>query len=186
MEQAGRWSLIQHTSDNNADVAQQRKSLEKVARRLLRLYGVVFRRLADRESLVPAWWELVRVLRLMEARGEVRGGRFVEGVYGEQYALPEAVNLLRRVRRESKNGRLISISAADPLNLTGILTHDKRVPAIYSNRILFQDGKVIGFKEGKEIRFIGDDIKNEWLLKNTLIQRRISPKLRAYLGKGIL
>ena len=186
MEQAGRWSLIQHEQVSNEDVTLQRKNLEKVARILLKRYGVVFRKLADRESLVPAWWELVRVLRLMEARGEVRGGRFVEGVYGEQYALPEAVNLLRRVRKEAKNGKLVSISAADPLNLTGILTHEKRVPAIYSNRILFHDGIVIGTKEGKDIRMTGGGTKNEWLLKNTLIQRRVSPKLRAYLGKGIL
>jgi len=187
MEQAGRWSLIQHEkTEESKDLTQQRKNLEKVARILLRRYGVVFRRLADRESLVPAWWELVRVLRLMEARGEVRGGRFVEGVYGEQYALPEAVNLLRRVRKEAKNGKFISISAADPLNLTGILMLEKRIPAIYSNRILFEDGKVIGFKEGRDIKFTGATGRNEWLLKNALIQRRVSPRLRAYLGKGIL
>lgn len=187
MEHAGRWSLIQHEEEASEDAAQKRKRLESVARVLLRRYGVVFRRLADRESLAPAWWKLVRVLRLMEARGEVRGGRFVHGVYGEQYALPEAVNLLRRVRREEKKGTLISISAADPLNLTGILTTEKRVPAIYSNRILFQDGKVVALKEGKEISII-DEAGNEdsWRLKNALIQRKISPKLRAYLGKGIL
>jgi len=187
MEQAGRWSLIQPEPELAEDASQKRKNLEKVAKILLKRYGVVFRKLADRENLVPAWWELVRVLRLMEARGEVRGGRFVEGVYGEQYALPEAINLLRRVRKEVKTGKLVSISAADPLNLTGILTHEKRVPSIYTNRILFEDGKIIGIKEGKDVRFLrekGDS--DEWCLKNALIQRRVSPKLRAYLGKGIL
>ncbi|MDZ4844479.1 MAG: DEAD/DEAH box helicase [Chitinophagales bacterium] len=187
MEHAGRWSLIQHEEETSEDALQKRKRLEAVARILLRRYGVVFRRLADRESLAPAWWELVRVLRMMEARGEVRGGRFVQGVYGEQYALPEAVNLLRRVRREEKKGTLISISAADPLNLTGILTTEKRTPAIYTNRILFEDGKVVGVKEGKEITIVKEaENGDSWRLKNALIQRRISPRLRAYLGKGIL
>lgn len=186
MEQAGRWSLILHEKTEPEEATQHLKNLEKIAKILLRRYGVVFRRLADRESLVPAWWELVRVLRLMEARGEVRGGRFVEGIYGEQYALPEAVNLLRSVRREPRSGHLISISAADPLNLTGILTLEKRVPAIYSNRILFEDGKVIGIKEGKEIRLTAEAGRNEWRLRNALIQRRVSPRLRAYLGKGIV
>jgi len=186
MEHAGRWSLIQHEPETNEDAGEKRKRMEHIARILLRRYGVVFRRLADRESLVPAWWELVRVLRLMEARGEVRGGRFVQGVYGEQYALPEAVNLLRRVRREEKKGALISISAADPLNLTGILTAEKRVPAIYTNRILYQDGIVAGVKEGKEIRLNSETGRqDEWRFKNALIQKQVSPKLRAYLGKGI-
>ncbi len=187
MEHAGRWSLIQHENEAEEDTIQKRKNIESIARILLKRYGVVFRKLADRENLVPAWWELVRVLRLMEARGEVRGGRFVEGVYGEQYALPEAVNLLRRVRREGKTGKMISISAADPLNLTGIMTADKRVPGIYTNRILFLDGNVIAVKEGKEVKILSRDATlDEWKVKNALIQRRVSPKLRAYLGKGIL
>jgi ATP-dependent Lhr-like helicase len=86
---------------------------------LLRRYGVVFRDLLTRESVAPAWWELLRVFRRMEARGEIRGGRFVSGVAGEQYALPEAVEALRRPR-ESEDHWVI-LSAADPLNLTGIV-----------------------------------------------------------------
>ncbi len=186
MEQAGRWSLLQPAEQQPDDPIQKRKNLETFARILLKRYGVIFRKLAARENLSPAWWELVNVLRLMEARGEVRGGRFVDGVYGEQYALPEAVTLLRRVRKEAKKGILISLCAADPLNLTGILTPEKRVPAIYSNRLLFVDGVLAGIKEGKEIQlFTENETAEAWRLKNALIQKKISPKLRAYLGKGI-
>src|SRR5690606_4257332 len=98
---------------------------------LLERYGVLFRRLAERESFSPPWRELVKALRLMELRGEVRGGRFVDGVWGEQFALPEAVPGLRETRRRAKPGMLVSISAADPLNLTGIITPGKRVSSLY-------------------------------------------------------
>ncbi len=90
---------------------------------MLRRYGVVFWRLIEREAAwLPPWRDLLRVYRRLEARGEIRGGRFVAGVPGEQFALPEAVGLLREARRKPQNGTLISLSGADPLNLAGILT----------------------------------------------------------------
>ncbi|GIV35135.1 MAG: ATP-dependent DNA helicase [Chitinophagales bacterium] len=187
MEQAGRWSLIDYNCEAaDTSPSGQRKKLETIIKILLKRYGIVFRRLAEREYLIPPWWELVRVLRLMEARGDVRGGRFVEGVYGEQYALPEAVSLLRKIRKEGKTGSLIAVSAADPLNLTGMVLPHKRVPAVYTNRLLFRDGRLIAVKEGKDIHIMEEsDPAAAWKIRNALIQRNVSPKLKAYLGKGM-
>jgi ATP-dependent Lhr-like helicase len=187
MEEAGRWSPIHYDATTADEIKPDRESLTVIARALLRRYGVVFRRLVDRESLAPSWRELVRVLRLLEARGEIRGGRFVEGVWGEQFALPEAVGKLRAVRRQAKKGELISISAADPLNLTGIMTPGKRVPSLFNNRILYRDGEPVAIKEGRELMFLIEfEMRERWHIRKTLIRRTISPKLRSYLGKGIV
>ncbi len=187
MEEAGRWSLIHYGTTTEDDIKTDGESLIVVARALLRRYGVVFRRLVDRENLVPPWRDLVRVFRILEARGEIRGGRFVEGVWGEQFALPEAVGKLRAIRRQPKTGELISISAADPVNLTGIITPGRRVPSLFNNRILYRDGEPVAIKEGKELRFLKEfGAEERWHIHKTLVQRRVSPKLRAYLGKGIV
>jgi ATP-dependent Lhr-like helicase len=186
MEQAGRWSLLKTNGELEEEHKLEGQTLQKIARVLLKRYGVVVRKLADRENLAPAWRDLVRIYRTMEARGEIRGGRFVDGVWGEQYALPEAVTKLRSMRKEQKNEKLISISAADPLNLTGILGPGKRVSALFSNRILYRDGIPIAVKEGKEIKFLKKfDDKEQWQIRTALIKREISPKLKAYLGKGV-
>jgi ATP-dependent Lhr-like helicase len=103
---------------------------EFLARRLLSRYGVVFRRVLDRERCPVPWRDLVRVYRLWELRGEVRGGRFVQRFAGEQYAVPEAVETMRRLRRSQRGaGQGIAVSPADPLNLDGILTPEPRVPS---------------------------------------------------------
>jgi ATP-dependent Lhr-like helicase len=163
LEKAGRWSLLREAEaepmprekqDGRASSAVAGKDMETLARVLLRRYGVVFRKLADRENLAPPWRDLVRVFRLLEARGEVRGGRFVEGFYGEQFALPEAVGLLRTLRRKEKTGELVSLSAADPANLQGILTPGPRVPGSRKNRVLFRDGLPIAALEGGEVRIL--------------------------------
>src|SRR6185295_12552095 len=107
---------------------------------LLRRYGVVFRRLLERESILPPWRDVLRAFRRMEARGDIRGGRFVAGFSGEQYALPEAVGLLRSIRKRAPADELVAVSGADPLNLIGILTPGPAVPALANNRILFRDG----------------------------------------------
>ncbi|TMP98533.1 MAG: hypothetical protein E6L09_11605, partial [Verrucomicrobia bacterium] len=127
------------------------QALESYARVLLRRYGVVFRRLLERESLKGSWFELGRIYRRLEARGEIRGGYFVSGVSGEQFALPEAVGLLRSLRKTKPSGELIALSAADPLNLVGILAPGPRVTAITSNRILLRDGLPIAALEGGQI-----------------------------------
>lgn len=165
---------------------KSKEDIKALAIVLLRRYGVLFRRLIERESFAPSWRELVRVLRLLELSGEVRGGRFVDGVWGEQFALPEAVAGLRQTRRTRKDGTLVSISAADPLNLTGIITPGKRVPSHYKNRVLYRDGIPAAVKEGGDVRLLSKfDGAEEWNLKAALVKRNFSPKLRAYLGKGV-
>jgi ATP-dependent Lhr-like helicase len=109
---SGRWTLLQ--------AATQRIDTEGFARRLLARWGVVFRDVIARESLAPRWRELLLVLRRMEARGEIRGGRFVAGFVGEQFALPEAVDALRAVRRTGESAQ-IRVGAYDPLSLAGII-----------------------------------------------------------------
>jgi ATP-dependent Lhr-like helicase len=104
---------------------------------------VIFRRLLERESFAVSWYELGRIYRRLEARGEIRGGYFVSGVSGEQFALPEAIASLRALRKSAPKNELIAISAADPLNLVGILSPGPRVSAIAANRILLRDGTPI-------------------------------------------
>src|SRR5205085_10024863 len=119
----GRWSCFRSTAlSTNSDEALH----EMAARQLLKRTGVVFRRTITREKLPVTWGSLTRIYRRMELRGEVRGGRFVAGFSGEQFALPGAVELLRRIRREPPRA-IVSVSAADPLNFQGILTPDERI-----------------------------------------------------------
>jgi ATP-dependent Lhr-like helicase len=143
----GRWSLIRPP----LPLEDGSQRVEQIARTLLTRYGVVFRKLLERESGLPPWRELLYVLRRLEARGEIRGGRFVQGFAGEHFALPEAVSLLREVRRKQDAEQLITISSADPLNLTGIITPGRRVAAQPGHRILYRDGKPIATRQGGEI-----------------------------------
>src|SRR4029453_7653329 len=116
------------------------ETVEQVARILLKRYGVVFKRLLEREGIAVPWRVLLRMYHRLEARGEIRGGRFVAGISGEQFALPEAVGMLRSIRREGAQESMISVSAADPLNLAGIITPGSRITAHTGNRILYHDG----------------------------------------------
>jgi ATP-dependent Lhr-like helicase len=149
MDSAGRWSLLPPYAPTSGE-----DEGETVAWTLLRRYGVVFRRVVERESSTPPWRELVRVYRRLEARGDIRGGRFVAGFSGEQYALPEAVESLRAVRRSAKSGLLVSVSAADPANLTGLVTPGERVPAVTSNRVLYRDGAPVARKVGDDVSLL--------------------------------
>ena len=114
---------------------------------LLKRYGVVFRELLSRESILPQWRELLYTFRRLEDRGEARGGRFVTGFGGEQFALPIAVESLRNFRRECENGAIedetLTVSAADPLNLAGILLPGERVPAISGRFVTFRNGVLV-------------------------------------------
>ncbi|KIY38673.1 ATP-dependent DNA helicase [Pseudomonas sp. 10-1B] len=135
MSHAGRWALLRRGS---VDEGQR---LEHIARALLRRYGVVCWRMLERESdVLPPWRELLRCYHRLEARGEIRGGRFIAGLAGEQFALPEAVGLLRQVRRREPDGALLVVSASDPLNLIGSLLPGAKVPAVTGNRLLYRDG----------------------------------------------
>jgi ATP-dependent Lhr-like helicase len=132
--------------------------VEAKARQLLRRYGILFPELLAREPMAPRWRELVRVLRRLEARGEIRGGRFVSGFIGEQFALPETIEALRASRKQEPNGRFITVSACDPLNLVGILSPGERVPAVLGNRIVFKDGVAMCSLESGNVV---DRIKND-------------------------
>ena len=129
---------------------------EAVARQLLLRYGILFPELLHRDSLAVRWRDLARVLRRLEARGEIRGGRFVTGFVGEQFALPEAADALRRWRDREPDGRLAIVSASDPLNLAGILTPGQRVAATPGNRLAFRNGVPIAAMEGTEFTALGN------------------------------
>ena len=148
---AGRWSAI----PSAASEPTRESAVETQAWSLLRRYGVVFRRLLARETNIADWRELTRIYRRLEARGEIRGGRFVTGVSGEQFALPDAVDRMREVRRTAPDGRLLVISAADPLNLAGIVTTGDRLRASRRNRIVFRDGVPLAGLEGEMVRELG-------------------------------
>lgn len=183
IEFAGRWSLIRKEpigQSNGADTAGRDSAVEKFARVLLRRYGVVFRRLLERESLAVSWYELGRVYRRWEARGEIRGGYFVGGVGGEQFALPEAIGLLRSVRRAAPRYQLITLSAADPLNLQGILTPGQKIGALTANRILFRDGLPLAALEAKEIRRFSENSLSDSEIETALRVGKLRPSLRPY------
>jgi len=145
---AGRWTAIAAV----APQARREEAIDAQARVLLRRYGVVFRCLLARESIAAPWRELARAYRRLEARGEIRGGRFVSGMSGEQFALPRAVERLREVRRTPPDGRLITISTADPLNLAGIMTAGDRIRAASRNRLVYREGVPLAVLEGEFVR----------------------------------
>jgi ATP-dependent helicase Lhr and Lhr-like helicase len=146
---------------------------EAIARTLLKRYGVVFRAMLVRENGLPPWRELVRVYRRLEARGEIRGGRFVAGFGGEQFAASDAVGRLRAVRKMEKVEEMVVLSAADPLNLVGILTPEARVPAIHTNRLLLQDGLPIAALEGGELRRLAATELSDDQLRAALARRSL-------------
>ena len=158
---AGRWSLLRNgvshqplvPATQHSEGITQNSQKEPVARQLLRRYGVVFRDLLARESLVLSWRDLLVAYRRMELKGEVRGGRFVSGFVGEQFALPEAVESLRAIRKGggSTGGTEVKLSACDPLNLAGIILPGPRVPAVPTNFIIFKDGIVARTVLGREV-----------------------------------
>ncbi len=157
----GRWSIVHRFQPEPSPIDEL---AERAAMQLLARYGVVFRDVVARESLTVPWREILRALRRQEARGVIRGGRFVAGFIGEQYALPEAVEGLRRTRREERTGEVIRINATDPLNLVGIITPGPRVPALHTNAVVFRDGLPIAVEEGKRIvprDGAGDDVLRE-------------------------
>jgi ATP-dependent Lhr-like helicase len=136
--------------------------------------------LLERESFALTWYELGRIYRRWEAHGEIRGGYFVGGVSGEQFALPEAIGLLRSIRKSSSNCELITLSAADPLNLQGILTPGARITAFTASRILFRDGLPVAALESGEIRKLSDENISDSEIENALRVGQLRPSLRPY------
>jgi len=156
LESAGRWSLLGEPPAGQAGSVGHDEGLTYLAHKLLQRYGVVFRDVCARETALPAWSDLLPVFRRLEARGEVRGGRFVSSRHGEQFALPEAVEGLQVVRRQRDDCEIV-ISAADPLNLVGILFPGSRIPSGLGRWIVFRRGVpvALGDREG-EMRLLGD------------------------------
>ncbi len=172
VESAGRWSLL--ANERNVDP-------EAIARTLLKRYGVVFRSMLQRETNLPPWRDMVRVYRRLEARGEIRGGRFVAGFGGEQFATSDAVGRLRAVRKMEKIGELVVLSGADPLNLVGILTPEARIPAIHTNRLLLRDGLPIAALEAGEVRRLAATELGDGELRGLLARRSLRRTLDQHL-----
>ena len=172
LQGAGRWALARSKRLTQKQATPNgSECVEHIARTLLRRYGVVFLRVLEREAAwLPRWGELLRVYRKLEARGEIRGGRFVAGFSGEQFALPEAVGRLREVRKQEERETLISLSGADPLNLVGILTPGPKLPALTGNRILYRDGLPIALLQSNQVQFLESlDPRSEGPIRMTLL-----------------
>jgi len=173
---AGRWALLRRTAapaanpqNNKVDNADL---VEHVAAVLLKRWGVVsWRLLAQEASWLPSWRELLRVWQRMEARGEIRGGRFIAGLSGEQFALPEAVSLLRSVRQKPHDGTLVAVSGADPLNLVGSVVAGERVPALTGARVLYRDGAPLATLVGGTFTALEPlDAAAEWAARTRLLR----------------
>ena len=170
IDSAGRWSLTRRAPSNEA--APDDEAIEHVARVLLGRYGVVCWRLLAREAAwLPPWRELLRVYRRLEARGEIRGGRFVAGLPGEQFALPEAIALLRKARQTPAEARLVCLSAVDPLNQLGSALAGDKVPALAGNRVLYRDGVPVATLVAGEFRALpGLAAEDEWTARTALLR----------------
>jgi ATP-dependent helicase Lhr and Lhr-like helicase len=179
MEDAGRWALAHRARAASAAPEAASEAVEHVARRLLLRYGVVFWRLLEREAdWLPPWRDLLRVYRRLEARGEIRGGRFVAGFSGEQFALPDAVAMLREIRRQPASDAWISLSGADPLNLMGILTPGPKLAALTGNRALYRDGLPIALLAGGEVHFLETlDAGQQWQARKALLRGAVPAPL---------
>jgi ATP-dependent Lhr-like helicase len=174
IEAAGRWSLVRPailsspaqarspadqdkptTAPQSSLRSSEGDELEHIARTLLRRYGVVFWKLLEREApWLPSWRELLRVYHRLEARGEIRGGRFVEGLVGEQFALPEAIGPLRSVRQRPNEGLRVTVSGSDPLNLVGTVLAGDKLPALAGTRVLYEDGVAVAALVANKPQFL--------------------------------
>ncbi|HEY5810987.1 MAG TPA: hypothetical protein VIT67_23650, partial [Povalibacter sp.] len=201
MQDAGRWALVRRGHEardiglgaesrtpgaDSRSLAQapnpeprDADAIEHLCRTLLRRWGVVFWKLLQREAdWLPPWRQILSCLRRLEARGEIRGGRFIAGFSGEQFALPEAIGMLRDARRKPDSKEYVSLSAADPLNLIGIATPGGRLPALTGNRVLYRDGIPIALYVGGEVKFLeAVDPAEQWQAQNALLRRHVPAPL---------
>jgi ATP-dependent Lhr-like helicase len=159
---AGRWSLLPVATPEDLDLMGH-------ARQLLNRYGIIFRDLLVRESALPPWRDLLQCLRRLEARGEIRGGRFVNGFVGEQFALPEAVSALRALRRNQpiQAPEIVTLAGTDPLNLVGITSAGNKVPAVLGNKVLYRDGTPIATLEAGKV-VMRETLENEAFVDSEL------------------
>jgi ATP-dependent Lhr-like helicase len=173
MADAGRWALVRRPAAGAPHRGDE--AVELIVRTLLRRWGVIFWKLLGREAnWLPPWRDILMCCRRLEARGEIRGGRFVAGFSGEQYATPEAVGALRDVRRKPNSQRLVSLSAADPLNLVGIITPGARLASLAGNRLLYRDGVPIATYAADEVQFLEALAEAEkWQVQTALLRRHV-------------
>jgi ATP-dependent Lhr-like helicase len=177
-EMSGRWAPLPRTD------ALSETAIEVQARAFLRRYGVVSRRVITREANAQPWRVLARVYRTLEARGEIRGGRFVSGMSGEQFALPEAVERLREIRRTPPTDHVMVVSAADPLNLAGIVTAGDRIPAVTATRLAYRNGVPLAVLEGDYIRPLAEiDHSIAAEVASALTGRRMPPIVSGFVGR---
>jgi len=172
LDESGRWSLTRQRRATTDDTALAEPHVEHIARTLLARYGVVFRKMLEREDGLPPWRDLYYVYRRLEARGEIRGGRFVSGFSGEQFALPEAATSLRTLpSADDGTPEYVSISAADPLNLVGILTPGDKVARTPGNRVLFSNGTPVATRSGGDVQLLTEmDAARSWDAHTLLIR----------------
>ena len=177
VEDAGRWALMRPARAGGAAEPPNVEAVEHAARTLLQRYGVVFWRLLEREAgWLPPWRDLLRVYRRLEARGEIRGGRFVAGFSGEHFALPEAIGLLREMRRKKGANDLVSLAGADPLNLVGILTPGPKLPPLTGNRVLYRDGVPVATWSGGVATFLEElGAGDAWQARKALAHGQAAP-----------
>ncbi|MGC2030667.1 MAG: DEAD/DEAH box helicase [Steroidobacteraceae bacterium] len=173
MADAGRWALVRRPAAGAPHRGDE--AVELIVRTLLRRWGVIFWKLLGREAnWLPPWRDILMCCRRLEARGEIRGGRFVAGFSGEQYATPEAVGLLRDVRRKPNSQQLVSLSAADPLNLVGIITPGARLASLAGNRLLYRDGVPIATYAADEVHYLEELPEAEkWQVQTALLRRHV-------------
>ena len=193
IDAGGRWALVRPMDD--ADLTDDDTLLAErygvdprafgVAPVLLRRWGVVFRAVVERESNLPPWRDIHRVLRRMEARGEIRGGRFVDGFAGEQFARTDVIPALRKARKAASLPEMVALSGADPLNLVGRILRGAKLPTRTTNRVLLRDGEAVASLNANTVAFLGDVPMDErWSLQQSLITVRTPPSVRRYLGRG--
>jgi ATP-dependent Lhr-like helicase len=183
MADAGRWAIVRR--DAPAPVRRtDDAAVEQVVRTLLRRWGVIFWKLLTREAdWLPGWRDILMCCRRLEARGEIRGGRFVAGFSGEQYASPDAVGLLREVRRRPAAQQYVSLSGADPLNLLGIVTPGARLPSLTGNRVLYLDGLPVATFAASAITFLQAlDPQAQWQAQNAILRRQVPDALVGWDG----
>ncbi len=193
LQDAGRWALVDPClrtrlnpladfSSPQANFVPNAEIMEELALIFLRRYGILFRAILARESLAPQWSELLPVLRRMEARGKLRGGRFVAGQSGEQFALPEAVESLRKIPKEPNPSEWIVINATDPLNLLGIVLPGQKISAHPNNRILFRSGIPLAYCSGQYTQFLQPiDEPHQWDIKQRLVRNPVRASLQSYM-----
>ncbi len=193
VEDAGRWSLLNTFQQRAEDEPSKRHwdvldedQLERLISIYLQRWGVLFRGILDREPLAPPWRVMLTALRKLELRGSLRGGRFISGVGGEQFAFPETVDALRKFKRSSENNTsasYYSLAATDPLNLINLILPGRKLPRLSRNRVLYRGGIPIAMLESGQVHFLKEtDAEQQWQQQQMLSRKVFPARLKSYLG----